>query len=290
MIDIGELKATIKVHGGEEAVKSFETLQDKVAKTGEAIKNFAMATGAVLGASLVKAVSGANELQKACNKLQSQTGATDTEMKGLHDTLESIYANNYGESYEDIANSLASVQQQTNLTGNELQKATENALALRDTFDWEVDDTIRAVDMMMSQFGVTSEQAYNLIAQGAQNGLDKNDNLLDSINEYSVHFQQLGLDAEDMFNMMKNGAEQGVFDYDKLGDAVKEFGIRAKDGSDGTKEAFTQLGLDADKMTQAFANGGTEAEKAFQQVNSALANCDDKVLQNQVGVALFGRW
>ena len=60
MIDVGELKGTIKIHGGEEAVKSFETLQDKVAKTGEAIKKFAMAAGAILGASLVKAVSGAD--------------------------------------------------------------------------------------------------------------------------------------------------------------------------------------------------------------------------------------
>ena len=85
--------------------------------------------------------------------------------------------------------------------------------------------------MMMKQFGVTSDEAFNLIAQGAQNGLDKNGNLLDSINEYSVHFKQLGFDAEDMFNMFSNGAKAGVFDVDKLGDAVKEFGIRCKDGS-----------------------------------------------------------
>src|SRR4030042_1879790 len=108
----------------------------------------------------------------------------------------------------------------------------------------EVNESIRSADMMMKTFGDTGEEAYNLIAQGAQWGLDKNGNLLDSINEYSVHFQQLGLDSTDMFNMFQNGAMAGVFDIDKLGDAVKEFGIRVKDGSDGTKEAFKMLGLD----------------------------------------------
>lgn len=55
--------------------------------------------------------------------------------------------------------------------------------------------------------------------------------LCGSINEYSVHFDQLGLSAEDMFNMLVNGAESGTFSVDKLGDAVKEFGIRVKDGT-----------------------------------------------------------
>ena len=72
----------------------------------------------------------------------------------------------------------------------------------------------------------------------AQNGLDKNGDLLDTINEYSVHFKQAGFDAESMFNMLINGTESGTFSVDKLGDTVKEFFIRAKDGSDSTIGAF----------------------------------------------------
>ena len=288
MIDIGELKATIKVNGGEAAAKSFKTLQDKVEKTGEAIKKFAIVSGAVLGASLVKAVSSADKLQQACNKLQSQTGATNEEMKGLHDTLESIYANNYGDSYEDIADAMAIIHQQTGLTGDKLQKATENALALRDTFDWDVNDTIRAVNSLMGEFNISMDEAYNLLAQGAQNGLDKNRNLLDTISEYAPHFREMGFTAEGFLNTLHNGCEAGVFDLDKIGDGIKEFNIRAKDGSNSTKEALTALHLDADKLTQAFAEGGPKAQDAYKLVMITLANCEDKVLQNQIGVALFG--
>ena len=57
--------------------------------------------------------------------------------------------------------------------------------------------------------------------QGNQNG-----DLLDVINEYSNQYSQAGLSAEDMFNSIKNGAETGVWSIDKMGDAFKEFSIR----------------------------------------------------------------
>lgn len=233
-------------------------------------------------------VKRADELKESLNTLQTQTGATDEEMQGLGDSLKNIYADNYGESFDDIAVALAEVKNQTNLTGTELERTTENALALSDTFDFEIQESTRAADMMMKQFGVTSDEAFNLIAQGAQNGLDKNGNLLDSINEYSVHFKQLGFDAEDMFNMFSNGAKAGVFDVDKLGDAVKEFGIRCKDGSNTTIEAFESLGFNADELQQKFAQGGESAQDAFQEVVTALNNCDDEVIKNTAGVNLFG--
>lgn len=272
--------------------KSAEGLASKLGtglKTAASIGATAMiAIGTAAAGMAFKAVTASDDCQKALNSLQVQTGATAQEMNGLKDSLLSIYSNNYGESFEDVAQALANVKQQTGLAGQELEGFTTNALALRDIFEYEVTESTRAADMMMKQFGITADEAFNLIAQGAQNGLDKNDNLLDSINEYAVHFAQIGLDAEDMFNMFSNGAETGVFDVDKLGDAVKEFGIRAKDASDSTMGAFESLGLDAEELTQKFANGGAEAEAAFMQVNTALMNCDNKVLQNQAGVALWG--
>lgn len=141
-------------------------------------------------------------------------------------------------------------------------------------------------NMLMDQFGISGDEAFNLIAQGAQNGLDKNGDLLDSINEYSVHFKSLGLDAEDMFNSLANGAESGTFSVDKLGDAVKEFGIRVKDGT--ANDAFKQLGLDADATAAAFARGGDEASAAFAAVTDALFAMEDPLAQNALGVQMFG--
>ena len=58
-----------------------------------------------------------------------------------------------------------------------------------------------------------------MMIQGSQQGLDKNGDLLDSINEYAVHYQQLGYDVDDFFNSLANGTASGTFSVDKLGDA-----------------------------------------------------------------------
>ena len=209
-------------------------------------------------------------------------------MAGMRDAMLDIYNNNFGQSFEDIGTSMGIIAQQTKQVGDELANTTKTALAIRDTFGIEVSESIRSVNQLMKNFGLDSESAYNLLAQGAQNGLNANDNLADSINEYSVHFSQIGLGAEEMFNMFANGAASGVFDIDKLGDAIKEFGIRSKDGSKASSEAFVALGLDATKMTSDFATGGEKANTAFETVTQKLMAMKDPVAQNAAGVGLFG--
>lgn len=299
MLDLGTLYAQVQVDA-KEGINNLKSVSNEVGNTEKSTLNLGttikgMLKGLGIAAALkvvtdgLKAcVQASDELRQSYNTLQTQTGATDEEMVGLEETLKEIYANNYGEDFNDIAESLARVQTQTGLTGEELQSATENALLFRDTFGFDTQESIRTTDMLMKQFGLNADEAFNLIAQGSQAGLDKNGNLLDSINEYSVHFKQLGLDAEDMFNMFANGAEAGVFDIDKLGDAVKEFGIRVKDGSNTTVEAFELLGFNADEMQAKFAEGGETANQAFIEVTTALNNCDDEVVKNTAGVNLFG--
>lgn len=234
------------------------------------------------------AVKLSSEYDKAFNTLITKTQALESEYDSLDEAMTNVYANNFGESMEDVAEAMATVRNATWLAGEELQKATEDALLFRDVFGFEVEESTRSATMLMQQFGMTSHEAYNLMSQGAQLGLNKNGDLLDVINEYSVHFNQLGFEAEDMFNILVAGADSGAFSVDKVGDAMKEFGIRAKDNSDTTKEAFKALGLDADKMSQAFAKGGDDASGAFIKVNEALASVKDPLKQNEIAVALYG--
>lgn len=272
---------------------------DNVSGAGEKL----LPVTAAVGAAGTAVVMSADDLKSAANSYLAATGtaAEGTEtladgtvvvtdnMETFKGVIEDIYANNYGESFEDIANSMSKVKNNLGeIDGAQLQAATESALALRDVFEFDVNESTRSAKMLMDQYGMSADDAFNLIAQGAQNGLDKNGDLLDTINEYAVHFEGLGLGAEEMFNMLVNGADNGTFSVDKLGDAVKEFGIRAKDGSDSTADAFAALGLDADATAKKFAQGGEGAKAALDEVTKALFAMDDPLAQNQVGVALFG--
>ena len=188
-------------------------------------------------------------MKNAMNGFAASTGISTESLEGYEDVLESIYKNNYGDSFDDIAESMATVKQQMGELGtDELEKITTDAIILRDTFEFDVNESVRSAQMLMDQFGLSSTEAYNLIAQGAQNGLNKNGDLLDILTEYSVQFADMGYSAEDMFNMLANGAEAGSWSIDKLGDAAKEFNIRMSDGT--AKEAVEALGFSWEKVSE----------------------------------------
>ena len=288
---IEELGKSSKLSGdelkeAEEKAGDFkETLGDLAGKAETAAK----ALGGGFVAAATYATKFETDCDKALNTVITQTGAADTEVEGLEETLLSIYKDNFGEDINDIALAMSAVKQQTGQTGKELKNTTENAILMRDTFDIDVNESIRGVNAMMKQFGISSEEAYNLLAQGAQKGLNQNGDLADQLAEYSVYYADMGLSAEEAFNMIANGAKNGTFQIDYLNDAVKEFGIRAKDGT--SDEAFKQLGLDVDDLKTKFAQGGEGAKEAFKTVNEALFSCDDEVQRNLLGVAMYGtKW
>ena len=223
----------------------------------------------------------------ALGQLEAKTGATASEMAGFEDVMYEVYNANYGENLSEVSETLSTVIQMTdNLDNASLAKITKNSIALSDVFGFDTVESLRAVNSLMDQFGITSDQAYNLIVQGAQNGLNQNDDLLDTINEYSVQFKDAGYTADDMFNMLANGAETGTWSVDKLGDAVKEFNIRMSDGT--ANEYLEQLGVDADAVIAKFNKGGPDAQAAIGTVMQAIMDCDDATLQYQAGVGLFG--
>ena len=288
---IEELGKSSKLSGEElkEAEEKAGDFKETLGDLAEKAETAAKAMGAGFVAAATYATKFETDCDKALNTVITQTGAADTEIEGLEETLLSIYKDNFGEDINDIALAMSAVKQQTGQTGEELKNTTENAILMRDTFDIDVNESIRGVNAMMKQFGISSEEAYNLLAQGAQKGLNQNGDLADQLAEYSVYYADMGLSAEEAFNMIANGAKNGTFQIDYLNDAVKEFGIRAKDGT--SDEAFKQLGLDVDDLKTKFAQGGEGAKEAFKTVNEALFSCDDEVQRNLLGVAMYGtKW
>jgi phage-related minor tail protein len=282
-------KAELSGKDLEDAKEKAASLDEKLDGLTDAAKNAATALGAGFVAAATYATKFETDCDQALNTVITQTGAADAEVEGLEETLLNIYKNNFGEDINDIATAMSAVKQQTGLADEELQKTTETALLMRDTFDIDVNEGIRGVNAMMKQFGISTEEAYNLLAQGAQNGLNQNGDLADQLAEYATYYADLGISAEEAFNMMANGAKNGTFQIDYLNDAVKEFGIRVKDGT--ADDAFKQLGLNADELKQKFAEGGEGAREAFTTVNNALFACDDEVQRNLLGVTLYGtKW
>jgi len=287
----GNLGNTLKESFGN-AANSTIPLLDKVSSLSAGLSGAQLAavgSGAAIAGVGILAVGSAMDVDSAMNQLQASTGATADQTEKYRKVMEDVYNNNYGENFGDIGDAIAQVTKNLgDMDEAELQNVTESSFALRDTFGYDIPESTRAAKAMMDNFGISGEEAMNLIASGAQNGLDYSGELLDSISEYSVQFGKMGLDAEDMFAIFQKGAESGAFNLDKVGDAVKEMSIRVVDGSDTTREGFELIGLNADEMSAKFAAGGETAKEAFNETIDALAAMEDPLAQNQAGVDLMG--
>lgn len=246
---------------------------------------------AAIGGIGAAVIASGTQAEQAANQVAAATGLTGDALKEVQDISQNVYKDNFGDSMEDTADAVAVTYQQTKLVGDELQTAAENAMLLDDTFGYDVNESIRTAKALADNFGISIEEAYNLMAQGAQKGLDKNGDMLDTLNEYAVHYSQLGYTVEDFFGSLENGAASGAFSIDKIGDTMKEFGIRVKDASKSTQEAFQLLGYTGDSiadMQAKFAAGGESAREATSELLGQLQNVEDDVTRNQIGVDLFG--
>lgn len=294
-LDISGFKDGIK--GAFEDLKEFGDKTKSVEGRMSSLSKGLMSAGSTLTTSVTLPILGvgtaagvaADEFQRASQSLQVSVGATDKEMEKLDEVLKAVYENNYGEGFEDVADALSVVNQQLgNLSSEEMQNVTESAFAFRDAFDVDIAESVRTADTLMNNFGTTSEEAFDLMTWGMQNGLNFSDELIDSINEYGPQFKKFGFSAEEMFQIFQQGAESGAWNLDKVGDAMKELSIRVIDGSDTTIAGFEAIGLNADEMAAKFAQGGESAKEAFYEVMSGLSEMKDPLAQNTAGVNLFG--
>ena len=280
---------------GTKGKQSIDKLTQSINKAKSSIDNLnasdilgggAVFAGAITAASML--YEHINMAQQAMSKLQMMTGATDMQMQGLMENVGNVYASGAGQDFLDVGNAVGISAQITGLDGSALEDVAQGALLIRDAFEIDVNESVRAADNLIKQFGINGQEAYTLMAQAAQNGANKNGDLADTMNEYAVQFKQLGFNAEEFTGILITGAQNGAWSIDKVGDAIKEFNIRVKDGSKTTTEGFEALGLDAQVMARKFAIGGDSAKQAFNETVAALASMKDPVEQNIAGVNLFG--
>lgn len=260
----------------QNATTNAERYTETLEKTGHKIRSFgdnAQSLGNKLSVGLtvpiaafgVAAGAAAKQFDDASAKIQMSLGATAQEAKNLEANAKNLWKDGFGESLEEVTDALIKVKQNMKgiADGKELEKVTRDAMLLAQTFESDVNEVTRAGNNLMVNFGIDSKEAFDLLAYGAQKGLNFSGELFDNVAEYSGLFSALGFEADEYFQVLMNGSEKGVYNLDYLNDAVKEFGIRIKDGSASTTDAIAQLfapeGID--QFINSLEKAGTETEE-----------------------------
>lgn len=226
-------KGKDSLEGTTNSAGSFKATMKKVQ---ESYKQISTVTN-----SFNKVVNTLSDYKGAMQQVQAATGSSAQDMDMLKKSANNLYRQNIGAAYDEITVAMTKVKQATRQHGAELETTTKNAIVYKDVFNKEIDSSLKASSALVKNFGITSAQAFNLLAQGAQGGLDKAGNMLDLANEYSADFKTLGYSAEDMFNQLAAGAAAGETNVSKIGSAIKEFGSRIKDNNDSTAKALAEL-------------------------------------------------
>lgn len=245
--------------------------------------------GAIGGMALAikTGVNQAVELDDAMAKFQAQTGASSSEMNKFKNIARDVWSNNFGENVSDVADMMARVKQQMQgISDVDLKNVTEDLLTLRDTFGMDENETLRGAEQLMKQFGITSQEAFDLMATGAQNGLNKSDELGDNISEYSGKFAQAGYSAEEYFQLMQNGLDGGAYNLDKVNDAINEVTNRIADGT--VSQSLDMFNDKTQDVFKSWQEGGASEKKVINAIIEDIRTTTNEEEKRQKMAKAFG--
>ncbi len=271
-----ELVATEgKLGNFKEQLSSTEQATDDMGDSAKEAAEDLFKFGTAAAAATGYALSVADNTDSAMNSLAAQTGFTREEMEKYKAVMEEIYLDNYGDDLNDVANAMAMVKQYTGeVDPSKLKELTINAMAMEDTFSMDLSETLRGVDALMRNMGLTAEEAFDYMSKGAQNGLNKSGELADNIAEYSQLWAQAGYSAEEMFTILQNGLDSGAYNLDKVNDFVKEFSISLADGRIG--ENIGSFSTESQALFEAWKNGEASSKEVFQSIINDLSEMENQ--------------
>lgn len=264
-----------------------DSLGSKMTNAG---KNMSVAVSVPILAAGTAMMKAASEFDSASANIQSSLGVTEDEALKLQKTAKGVWKEGFGENLDEVSEALVKVKQNMKSVadGDELKKVTTDTILLAKTFDGDLNEVTRAGNNLMTNFGLTSEKAYDMMAKGAQNGLNFSNELFDNLAEYAPLWAAMGYSAEEMFGILQRGSEQGVYNLDYLNDIMKEFQIRIKDNSKSTSDAMEGMSQTTLDLWEAQYQGKATVADVAQSVVKDLKAMENQVDANEIAVALFG--
>lgn len=285
-----------------EATKAIDETAGSFSKITDAAKMVGIGAAAVFAGDLLKEgfskaigfisdrFSDALDLDAANDKLAAQLGFTGEEAGRFGKLAGDVYSQNFGESITQVEDSFVAITKNIGEGNDEwLKGMSADVLAFSDTFDEDLGPTTVAVGKLLKTgLAKDSQEALDILTRGMQGGANGAEDLLDTFTEYPSVLKDLGLSGQQSLGLIEQGMNAGARSSDLIADALKEFGIRSKDMSDTSAEAFHTLGFSAEEMTAKFAKGGPEAAEGLDQVLDGIRGIKDPAEQTATAVKLFG--
>ncbi|WP_418873444.1 phage tail tape measure protein [[Ruminococcus] torques] len=234
-----------------------------------------------------KAIDAYSETENAVTKVNAYFGETGQAAEESANVIKSVYSDGVGESMDSVADAVLMVKKNLgDLSETDLTNLTQQAITLDELYGIDMNETLRGVNSLMQQYGLTAQEAMDYIVVGTQNGLDKTNELGDNLSEYAGKFSQAGYSASEYFQLLDNGLKNGAYNLDKVNDAINEVTTRLVDGTIG--ESIGSFSTKTQELFTSWQNGGATQKQVIDSIVADIGNCTNQQEALNLAALAFG--
>lgn len=234
-----------------------------------------------------KAMDAYAETENAVTKVNAYFGETGQAAEESANVIKSVYSDGVGESMDSVADAVLMVKKNLgDLSETDLTNLTQQAITLDELYGIDMNETLRGVNSLMQQYGLTAQEAMDYIVVGTQNGLDKTNELGDNLSEYAGKFSQAGYSASEYFQLLDNGLKNGAYNLDKVNDAINEVTTRLVDGTLG--ESIGSFSTKTQELFTSWQNGGATQKQVIDSIVADIGNCTNQQEALNLAALAFG--
>ncbi|MEI3060712.1 MAG: phage tail tape measure protein [Oscillospiraceae bacterium] len=267
--DISDIAEATKGAAIIEAVDQLSAVGDKIQDIGE------------------KAYTAFSDTESAVTKVNAYFGETGKAAEQSAKVIQSVYEAGVGESMDSVADAVLMVKKNLgDLSDTDLTNLTQQAITLEELYGIDMNETLRGVNSLMQQYGLTAQEAMDYIVKGTQNGLDKTNELGDNLSEYAGKFAQAGYSASEYFQLLDNGLKNGAYNLDKVNDAINEVTTRLVDGTIG--DSIGSFSTKTQELFTSWQNGGATQKEVIDSIVADIGNCTNQQEALNLAALAFG--
>ena len=267
--DVGQIAENTKGAALMQAADQLSSVGDKIQEIG------------------TNALEAYSDTENAVTKVNAYFGETGQVAEQSASVIKAVYSAGVGESMDAVANAVLMVKKNLgDLSETDLTNLTQQAITLEELYGIDMNETLRGVNSLMQQYGLTAQEAMDYIVVGTQNGLDKTNELGDNLSEYAGKFSQAGYSASEYFQLLDNGLKNGAYNLDKVNDAINEVTTRLVDGTIG--ESIGSFSTRTQELFASWQNGGATQKQVIDSIVADIGNCTNQQEALNLAALAFG--
>lgn len=256
--------------GSEKASDGMENLGKKIT-TGNLMQASEILQS--IGDKLIEigqgAIDSAAEWDGATAKIRTNLGLTEEETEKFKSIAQNVFEKGVADSVDAASEAVILCKQNfSDLSDTDLENLSNQLVSISQRTETDLQENIRGASQLVEAFGVDGKKAFDLIASGYQNNLNKSGDFMDTLNEYSPLFSEAGFSAEQMLSILSAGMENGALNTDKVADAVKELQIRMGDGS--FEENIGMFSKSTEELFNEWENGDATVAQVAESIGKDL--------------------